>query len=174
MEFGLRAGINVSGLHGNFRDSMDANHKVGFHFGVYSKYYISDKFKVGFELLLTRKGFKSEYLDTFTFATIIYVENHYNLEVPLVLEYEFDKDASIELGASYGLILVNNKVNFPGISPFTESANDITAFLGMNYFIDELTSVGFRYSYGLNPIIETFSQKGYSSNFQVIIKSRLL
>lgn len=174
LEFGLRGGINVSGLRGTLPDSIDANYKVGFQFGVYSKYYITDKLKVAVEVLLTRKGFKANVVDTFTLATRIYVENHYNIEFPLMLEYQIAKESSLEFGASYGLNFINDKVNFPGISPFEESANDITAILGLNYFVDEYTTLGFRYSYGLNPIIETFSQKGFSSNFQILIKSRLL
>lgn len=172
-EFGLRGGINISGLRGTFPDSMDANYKVGFQFGVYSRYHITDKLKTSFEVLFTRKGFKANVIDTFTLATLIYVENHYNIEFPLMLEYQLSKESSLELGASYGLNLINDKVNFPGFSPFSENSTDLTAIIGFNYFIDEITTLGFRYAYGLNPVIETASKEGYSSNFQILIKSRL-
>ncbi len=172
-EFGLRGGINVSGLRGSFPDSMDANYKVGFQFGVFSRYHISNKFITSFEILFTRKGFKANVLDTFTLATLIYVENHYNIEFPLMLEYRLSNESSLELGASYGLNLINDKVNFPGFNPFTENTADLSALIGFNYFIDEITTLGFRYNYGLNPIIETASKQGYSSNFQILIKSKL-
>lgn len=174
LNFGLKGGVNVSGLHGSYQDSLNTKYKVGLHFGLYTKYFISDDFSAGFELNFTRKGFKADVSDTATLGLFIYTHNYYQIEFPVFLEYRFAPKTSVELGASYALTVVNEKVNLPAIRPFEEDNSDITGFLGMYYDVDELTQLGFRYSYGINPIINTATKEAYSSNFQVIFRIRLL
>lgn len=173
-QFGLKGGINVSGIHGSYRDTLDLKYKIGFNFGVYGKYFITDKLRVGFEALMSRRGYKADVLDSATFGIFIFTHNLYQIEGPLFLEYQVSKLSSFELGAAYAMTFYNERVNFPGINPFEENAADITAFVGYNYAVDDLTSLGFRYNYGLNPIVETSTTAGFSSTFQVFFRTRLL
>lgn len=172
-EFGLRGGVNVSGLAGTYQDSMNTQYKVGFHAGIFTKYSITEKLKIGMELLGTRKGFKSDVVDTFN-RLLIFTQNYYQLEFPVMLEYQVFREGSVELGAAYAVNIYTEKVNFPQIRPYNEDYQDITGFIGFNYFLEEATTIGIRYSYGLNQIVETRSTNAVSSNFQILIKARLL
>jgi len=114
--FGVKAGINLSSLNGDYPDTSsdvsDSKSKIGFHLGGFAEYEINDKFSLQPELLISTQGGKFEIRDNYNNSTYgDYYESFTQttkltyLNLPIMLKYEIIENLKIEFGPQIGYTL---------------------------------------------------------------------
>ncbi len=153
ISLGGKAGINISNLAvkdlpAEFEDGT--NSSIGFHFGLFGEFKLSEQLSASTELLYTKRGTKSD--------DDVRINLNY-IEVPILLVYYPLDRVGIELGPNFGYLLSANAVS-------NDSKGDLNDVYDTNF--DFGISAGFkieayqnvlffaRYYYGLTKVVEVF------------------
>lgn len=147
---GLKAGINLANLNGD--DVEDTDMKIGYHFGGYAKFSITEAFSVQPELLYNAVGAKSSESG---------VDGNYKINyitVPVMLGYSFGK-VSIQAGPQIGFLTsAKLKVEGGGTSGEVDLKDDLkgTDFgvnVGLGLDFGKINAAA-RYCIGLSNIVD--------------------
>lgn len=186
MNFGAKAGLNVTTLTG---DVQDTNSLIGAHAGVFAEFKISDKFSFQPELLFSMQGAKEEYSETETFGGTTYTYNEESklklsyINIPLMAKYYVAEKFSLEAGPQIGF-LISAKADYEtsetaGGTTTSESASvdvkdnfkgiDFGLNFGFGYDFTEKLSAGARYNLGLSNIndVDGSSAEVKNAGFQI-------
>jgi len=169
----LKLGMNASQINGD--DSYGFN-KLGLMGGVKSSYLLSDKMRVGLEILYSQRGSQTKFNpgadDLFFKIDLKYIE------VPLTFEYLdwYNENSDFyrmhfEGGFSYGR-LFSSHVDWPVYQQFETlyHKNDFSYLLGATFFATKHLGIGVRYTRSMNPLIRvqnTLKQIGYFLTFNI-------
>lgn len=145
VDFGLKAGLNLSNLTGG---DGDRNSLTGLHIGGFVEIGLSDKFSLQPELLYSMQGSEAE--------NTVKVKVDY-LAIPLMAKYYLSEKFSIEVGPQMSF-LVNDKAEFNDSSiPDAEldaSSFDFGLNVGFAYNISSNLFAQARYNYGITTVVE--------------------
>ena len=170
LDFGIKGGVNVAGIEGDYAKSIQASYKVTLHGGVFVSYpLVKDKLRLQMDLLVSGKGYKADVEDSILLTSI--VQNMFYLDIPFYAQFFTGKGWELHGGVQYSLLLGEQYVNFAPSrkAKMSVSDSDFGVLLGGAYKIDMRNKVGARYIYGLNNIINFDGLDSHSSLFQFYI-----
>jgi hypothetical protein len=150
-EFGVKGGLNVSGLHTTSDINLDSRASV--YVGGFAHIHLNKYFAIQPELLYSCQGATQDYQN----GTAVWRLNYISL--PILLQYMFDNGFRLETGPQLGL-LASAKLKSGGT--ITERKNDFTTgdfswSFGASYLTHSGFGVDARYNLGINNINNTGS-----------------
>ncbi|MFD2514988.1 porin family protein [Pontibacter locisalis] len=149
--YGIKGGVNWVRLNVNSEDSFyekwGYNYKPAFHFGIYGKHNLSERFSVNPELLFSNKGYS---YDKTSEGPNAYSHLNY-LNLPVMAGIKLFNSMDLVLGPEFGYLLnAGAQYNKEQYNKF-----DVGYALGTNFYAGEKIYLSFRYSYGLTSVINT-------------------
>ncbi|QCX00479.1 PorT family protein [Aggregatimonas sangjinii] len=190
INFGAKAGFNISSLRGDYPNGIEKKAKVGFHIGSLAEYVVNEKIGVQPELLFSRQGVTSKTNNEGFRLTQTTLLNYLNLA--LIGKYVVLEKLSIEFGPQFGYVLTA-KSKWEYVDNTDSSRNETLEFdlindqtftflgetfmgegginrfdfglsLGAAYALNEHVFVQVRYTLGLLTVdeISTFNQSNES------------
>ncbi|SCY24182.1 Outer membrane protein beta-barrel domain-containing protein [Nonlabens sp. Hel1_33_55] len=158
LEYGLKAGLNLSGFHTNQSANTD---KVSYHVGGFTEYNINDVLSLQAEILYNKKGglynFRS---GSQPFTTSVETNLDY-IDLPLQAKIYIFRKLSLDLGPQVG-ILINSSAEIDDDEAILDNdinSIDFTLNGGFSYKLNELFFLQARYSYGLSEVFENRKYK---------------
>ena len=151
---GIKGGANTSTVFTKNNQSgtpFETNIKgpvVGYYIGVFKNIDLVSKINFRPELLLSRKGFKSEMPHLPNNST---TTRFYYLNLPLMLSYKPTDKFSLLAGPEFGYLLKSSGKNVNGkeFESFdSRKKTDVGIALGLNYNLRPTMAVELRYSHG--------------------------
>lgn len=170
VDFGIKGGVNVAGIEGDYSREIQAAYKISINGGLFSSVpIIGDKVGIQLEALFSGKGYKADVQDSILLNSIVH--NQFWLDIPLFVQFFPGSGWEIHAGAQYSILLFEQYVNFATSrkEKLDVSNNDLGILLGGAYRIDKKNKVGARYIYGLNDIMDFDGKTARSSLFQIYI-----
>lgn len=183
IKFGVKAGLNISNVTGDYQNEFDAKSLIGLQIGGFAEIGISDKLAFQPELLYSMQGAKTEFSESFegfSASGESTLKLNY-LNVPLLLKYKLADKFSILAGPQVGLLMSAEQEftfteTFDG-ETFSESGTEdvkenyesilLSFNVGASYSITDNIFVDARYNLGLSNLLkdqtfegETFSLDG--------------
>jgi len=165
IKFGVKAGLNVSTIGGDFGVSEfdsdlreDTKSAIGFHIGGLAEIMLSDKFALQPELMFSQQGAKVEFTDVvdpeFSFeqtTTLSYVN------LPIMAKFYPVEGFSIEVGPQFGFLVSDNDDFTNDSTPDPEDAPEYKSFdygvnVGVGYKMETGLMFQLRYNIGLADI----------------------
>jgi hypothetical protein len=148
LNYGIRAGVNISNLDFDPEPTFTNTHRNGFAFGGFLDYSFSESTSILTELQWSAEGAKDDDLRA----------DYINL--PIQLRFHFG-DLSLGFGPQVGLKVWGKDDGF--------STWAVSGILGGAYMITEELFVDARYSYGITNILDTdlTDAKAKNSNIQI-------
>lgn len=149
VSFGVKSGINVATTKGLLAFPKN---RAGWYGGLSFKIPIQKKLFIQPEIFYSSKGDKSE--DQFG-AIYRSVRLNY-LNLPVLLNYHFDKKTSIVFGPEFGYLLsaqlvIDGENNFNVTKRYPPKL-DVGASIGLQYRFKKSTGIEIRYNYGFNTL----------------------
>ena len=138
MNFGAKAGINMSNLTGD----AETDAKIGFQVGAFAEFKISEKFAIQPEVMYSALGAKDD-ADNLNMNFIV---------IPVMAKYFVSEKFSLEAGPQVAL-LMSAKYGDVDVKDAFKST-DFGLNLGAGYDVSEKMNVGLRYSMGMSNISE--------------------
>ncbi|MDX1761024.1 MAG: porin family protein [Christiangramia sp.] len=160
--FGIKAGATAYGFH---KQSSANTDEIGFSFGATYQKNITENVHFRPELLLTRKGGWVR-LD---FGTVV-PEDLYYVEAPLLLNWEFINNFSLQAGPQLG-ILIAEKSRDESFSELGANTFNADASGGFLWELSNRINLNARYSYGLTKVFENFEY--YNSAISLALEYEL-
>jgi hypothetical protein len=168
IKFGVKAGVNLANLTGDFDPSI----KVGFHVGGFMEYKVSKKFTIQPELLYSTQGAKynsTEVGDNISVSGETNIKLAY-LNLPVMAKYYISNKFSLEAGPQIGFLLsAKNEFDFTGIylgEPISVSGEEDIKYdlnsidfginFGAGYDFNDKISLGLRYNLGLSDVSDFY------------------
>ena len=107
VQFGAKAGLNLSTFTGDISDFADVKSKAGFHIGGFAEFKLTDKFSIQPELLYSTQGAKTEfsYVDDMGYT---YEDENLKFDylvLPIMAKYYVIQNLSVEAGPQIGFLL---------------------------------------------------------------------
>lgn len=155
--FGIKTGINTSIFSSSINNNSDAGFKSGFHFGIYIKHPVSERFFFRPELYYSNQGQKDDYAvppAAFPVGSTKTILNYINL--PLL--FETGREISFQFGPQVGIFLSGREKGIIDNTRVDENLKgamktaDVGFILGFGVSPDENFNVGFRFNIGLTDI----------------------
>lgn len=140
VEFGLKAGMNVSTLG---RSELGFMSRVAYHIGGTAEFITTPFFSIQTELMYSLQGAAVDR------AQNIYLNYHY-LNIPLLAKAYFYEDASFEIGVQYGRLIEAVNENYLGSQQDRINKNDFAVAFGLAYKLSEKFNFGIRYNLGIS------------------------
>lgn len=182
MNFGVKAGANLSNLSGDVEDTKSL---FGAHIGAFVEFKFTDNMAFQPELLYSMQGAKSESSYTETGVTVN-EESTLKLgyiNIPLMFKYYATEALYIEAGPQVGFLMSakedwSTSATFGGETESESGEDDVKdAFksidfgfnLGAGYNITENLSLGLRYNLGLSNIADSDDVKIKNGVFQFAV-----
>ena len=161
--FGAKAGMNVTGLNGDW----DLATKFSFNLGAFAEYRFNDFFGVQPELLYSRQGAYEKKTGTKITVRLNYIN------LPILAKLYVLDNLSIDLGPQFGVMLNSKLVaKEDGHTEKTDLDDlmdmkglDVSFALGLTYSVDYHWSVNARYNLGLTDVSKDVD--GKNSVFQI-------
>ena len=183
IKYGVKVGMNVSSLRGDFPVEINEKSKIGFHAGAFLEYAINEKLSIQPELIYSTQGGQSDvekYDEALYYLGINPIPELTYLNLPILLKYEFINRLSIEFGPQIGYLLsAQTKLEY--IDSSSRETVEIDILNGGNYTIFdsevEIEPSVNRFDYGLNAglsyelIKELFIQARYYLGIAVVDKT---
>lgn len=151
IKFGVKAGLNLASLSGEYPSALTHKSKVGFHLGGTAEYELNDKFSLLGELLISTQGGISEYRkDYYNTSMGNYYETQTqtlkltNLNLPILIKYHITEKLSIEAGPQIGYV-VSAKSKLEYVDSTDPSNNETIEYNALKD--GTFTSGGVTYSY---------------------------
>jgi hypothetical protein len=150
-EFGLKAGLNVAGLH--FTGSSNLDSRASVYVGGLAHIHVSKYWAVQPELVYSCQGAKQN----FDGREVTYRLNYVTL--PVLLQYMFDNGFRLQTGPQLGLLASAKRKSGGTI---TDIKNDYTTAdfswsFGASYLTNSGIGIDARYNLGINNINNTGS-----------------
>jgi len=155
LEFGLKAGVNVS----NFTDaSFPTDPLIGFHGGATVAFRITNNFLIQEDFLFSMQGakIKGGSLDVQDLKL-------YYVTVPILLKYRTNSGFFIEAGAQAGMKVKEEVAGESNTNSFKKV--DVAAVGGIGYQSKIGLGIGARYVYGLSKVGD-FTTTGFNNDFK--------
>ena len=143
VKIGVKAGLNIASLPGDY-PSYIANKPIGgFHAGFASEFKLAPKSSIVAEALVSTQGGKTSYNPS-TFETVKQTINLTNLNVPVLFRYQVIEKLSVEAGPQIGFVVsAKNKLEYTNSTD--PSLNETIKLDGLNN--GTFVSGGTTYSY---------------------------
>lgn len=159
VEFGVKAGINVSDLQ---MENFDFNTRTGIHLGGIVEFKLTDKFALQPELLYSQLGARAEIAD-------VKIDADY-LALPVMAKYYIVKGLSIEAGPQFSLLVndvitLTDKTEIDGDTGIEEF--DLALNAGLGYQFKNGIFFQTRYSLGLTAVGQEPKTKNRSFQFSL-------
>jgi len=148
VEFGLKAGINLSTITGDDADSFSS--RTGFHVGFVSEIEISETFSFQPELLYSAQG--SDWSEDFVSESFEGTYKVDYLNVPLMAKFYVVEGFSLEAGPQVGLLLsakAEGDFADDDLKDYLKGI-DFGVNFGLGYKLDGGLNFGARYNLGLS------------------------
>ncbi len=145
-EFGLKAGLNVTGLHNNFTNSLDARTSV--LVGGLVHVHLNKKFAIQPELSYSCQGATQNSHGGETTWRLNYVV------LPVFLQYMFDNGFRLETGPQFGLLASAKGKSGGTITDVKNNytSGDFSWSIGAGYLTPAGFGIDARYNVGINNI----------------------
>lgn len=144
-KYGLKAGINFSNL-----TNTDWDYKAGFHGGGLAHIHVTPAFSLQPEIMYSNQGAK------FSTGGVDYKEMLHYINVPVLLQYNFDNGFRLQGGPQLG-VLVEAKRKFGNVeidqSPAYKTL-DFSIPIGVSYLGYSGFGVDARYNIGVSDVWE--------------------
>lgn len=142
--YGIKAGANFAELWGE--DAIpESDRKVGYSFGAYATFKISESLKIQPEVIWSLQGEKSDKKGRYDISYV---------NIPIMLKW-IDEKFYYEFGPQLGLLTINTSQSVPDeIRLDNFESIDFTLNIGVGYQLFEDWAVGFRYCQGVTNIVE--------------------
>lgn len=156
MRVGIKGGLNVSNLY--IEDVDDENARYGFHLGVYTQLFESDKFAIQPELLYSTKGNRTTY-DELGFQGDVKFNLNY-LDIPVLAVFKLGDAAEIHIGPYFGYLISASSDIDGDFDDYQEldrkdyKAWDYGISGGVGFNVG-VVQIGARYNYGLQKIADS-------------------
>lgn len=170
--FGFVGGLNLANIRGDRTEFINNSWRLGYHFGVFSNFSLSDKIALEPRILFSSKGYNDE-IDFGEFQSqngelpltqrhVKYANRNSYLSVPLLLKYKLVDNLSLDLGPEIAFLLyskdVITKVDGEGYFakgdvPQEGSGDfflDYGAMAGVTFYFTSNTSIQLNYFHGLS------------------------
>lgn len=157
VQFGIKAGANLSNFTGGNFDAVKKKALVGFNGGLYLNFRL-ENLSIQPELLISTQG-----------ARIDSVSGHYDwkvtyVNVPVVVQYRFDNGFFLEAGPQVGF-KISEDIQNQTISNFAKNL-DLSAVGGLGFKTKSGFGIGARYSVGLSKVGNFSSSSGIDPDFK--------
>jgi opacity protein-like surface antigen len=149
IKLGYKAGVNVSSIKKTHYNQYTA--LPGINTGLFSNVYLSDKYYVDVELLLSVKGYNSILIPAGTTShRLSYIS------VPVLMGYKPSQKFSFVLGPEMNFLTKATMKNKNGKKTISDDFEkfDFGIDAGAAYHLSKKISLGVRYNYGLSKVIE--------------------
>lgn len=143
VQFGIKAGANISNFMGGDFDAVKKKALVGFHGGAYLNFALGD-LSLQPELLVSTQGARIDSVSGSYDWKVTYIN------VPVVLQYRFDAGFFLELGPQFGFKISDNIEN-QTIENFAKNL-DLSAAGGLGFRSKGGFGIGARYTVGLSKV----------------------
>lgn len=163
VKFGVKAGLNIASLPGDYPSYIDNKAIPGFHAGATVDFKLTTKASLVGEVLVSTQGGKTTYNPT-PVETVEQTIKLTNLNVPVLFRYKVIEKLSIEAGPQVGFVLSGkNKMEYTNaISPSENETIELDGLNGGSFVSDGTTytyqkgirSVDFSVNLGLTYNIE--------------------
>jgi hypothetical protein len=142
-EYGVKAGINFAELWG--KDALpESDRKVGYSFGGYASYKISESLKIQPEVIWSLQGQSSEESGRYKISYV---------NIPVMLKWSEGK-FYYELGPQLGGLTINTAKSVPDELKLENFETfDFSLNAGLGYKLAEEWAIGIRYCQGLTNIV---------------------
>jgi hypothetical protein len=142
-QYGIKAGINFAELWGE--DALpESDRKVGYSFGGYASFKISDELKLQPEVIWSLQGENSESSGRYKISYI---------NIPIMLKWTEGRFYT-ELGPQLGLLTISTSSSVPEELKLKDFETfDFSVNAGLGYEIYEDWYVGLRYCQGITNIV---------------------
>ena len=150
-EWGVKAGLNVSGVS----NIDDSNMKASIYVGAFAEFHVNDWLGIQPEVIYSRQGFAVD--DN----SVDYARARLNyLNIPIMGKFYVLDNLSFETGPQFGFLLnAREKVKAEGttVKADIDGAKnfDVSWGVGVSYRIFDPLDVTFRYNIGLTKIWDT-------------------
>lgn len=166
IRYGIRTGLNLSNFKGEI-DQENFNALLGFQFGGFAEYKITDEFSIQSELNYSIQGAKYNFSYTtsnyYYFENGKYILNYVN--IPILVKYYITEDISIIGGTQTNILLnakmeynVNGESNVATVKEIFKTSN-FNFTLGACYNITKNILLDARYNVGLTSIEKDYNVK---------------
>ncbi|WP_300673163.1 porin family protein [Soonwooa sp.] len=168
VEFGIRAGANISKINGDDYSYIFSS-KIGYFGGLVVKYPLSKTLSLQGEAYYNMIGSKAKNqpaLDPFRVnSKIAYVS------VPILFQFKISPEFYLETGPEIGVNLSSKNKNIDTGEVFImKDTKRITFFwgIGTGYYLTENIAANFRANIGMNsPFFKTVNAEGTSDHFRM-------
>jgi hypothetical protein len=143
VQFGIKAGANVSNFNGGDFDAVKKKALVGFHGGMYLNFALGD-LSLQPELMVSTQGAKIDSINGSYDWRVTYVN------LPVVLQYRFESGFFLELGPQVGF-KISDDMEDQTIKNFAKDL-DLSAAGGLGFKSKGGFGVGARYTVGLSKV----------------------
>lgn len=159
INWGVKAGLNVSSLEG--KNSDYADYKAGFNAGVFGQYMITDAFGLESGLFYSMKGYKTDIVPLADGSSKTYNASY--LQLPIQAIYKFEVGQNLYLYPAAGIYLA---YGLGGTDKYFDSAKefDLGLDVGVNLQFEKII-IGVGYERGFLKAFEI--GKTYNSNVMV-------
>jgi len=162
VNIGIKGGVNVYEVHND--NNNEFNPRIGYNFGLLGHVHAGGHFAIQPEIVYSAQGEK---------YTVGAETTKYNLDyinVPILLQYMFDKGFRIQAGPQVGFLVSAKSENSTGTVDYKDDIESIDFALSMGVsYIHPPSGFGFdaRYNLGLRNIDKNSSVKSTNRGFQV-------
>ncbi|MEQ8706181.1 MAG: outer membrane beta-barrel protein [Phaeodactylibacter sp.] len=164
-EAGVVAGLNISQVDG---DKLRGFYKFGFQSGIKADAVLSDRWKVGIEILYSQQGARQSKFDVPS-SELDVQEIHFNMvEAPVLVHFR-DWKLQVTAGGSYGNIInysVTEVTGEDGIEAHPLSQDIFSVILGGSFYFTENWVLDVRWSRWLN---SPYSEELAETNEQTLV-----
>lgn len=128
--FGVKAGLNIASLPGDYPSYMDNLTKPGFHAGFTTDIKLAGKLSLLGEVLVSTQGGKTDYRPSPTESVKQNIKLT-NLNIPVLFKYKVIEKLSIEAGPQVGFVL-NARNELKYTNALYPSQNETIEIDGLN------------------------------------------
>jgi hypothetical protein len=157
VQFGIKAGANVSNFTGGNFDAVKKKALVGFHGGIFLNFHL-ENLSIQPEAFISTQGAKIDSVSGSYNWKVTYVN------VPVVVQYRFNSGFFLEAGPQVGF-KVSEDIENKTISNFAKDL-DLSAVGGLGFKSKGGLGIGARYSVGLSKVGNFEANSGIDPDFK--------
>ncbi|MEO8404535.1 MAG: porin family protein [Chitinophagaceae bacterium] len=157
VQFGIKAGANISNFNGGDFDAVKKKALVGFHGGVYLNFPLAN-LSIQPEAMISTQGAKIDSVSGSYNWKVTYVT------VPVVLQYRFNSGFFLEAGPQVAF-KISEDIENKTISNFAKDL-DLAAVGGLGFKSKGGLGLGARYSAGISKVGDFKSTSGIDPDFK--------
>lgn len=150
--YGVKAGGNMA----KFTNNDELDFKFGIHFGGMASIEVANNFSIHSELVYSAQGYRQNFNGQRVKAKVDY------FNIPILGSYQVLEGLEFQFGPQVG-INIRNDLEVEGQEQASIFVNDvdISAIVGIQYFIDDYVFMQFRGAVGLTEVLTNLDQKNF-------------